>query len=169
VSEGPSQQQRYCTNCGAEIRPGISFCVSCGQRLPAGEEDRASEKEDRATENTNPLKQIYEETQARYRQWSEAQAAERQRNEVLRAIQRERDTRRDRFDRYVAFFEKARSGAKTSLEWWQAYDEGEEERAGEEGQTTDELLTSAQERAEAGLVKMRGFEEAFARACLRTT
>jgi hypothetical protein len=158
VSEGPGQQQRYCTNCGAEIRPGNSFCVSCGQRLDAGEGNRATEKEEgRATEKANPIKKFYEETQTRYRQWSEAQAAERQRNETLRAIQREREARRARFDRYVAFFEKARSGAKTSLEWWQAYEE-EEEGAGEVGQSIDELLLSAQERAEAGVVKMRGFE-----------
>jgi hypothetical protein len=162
VSEGSGQQQRYCTNCGAEIRPGNSFCVSCGQRLDAVEEDRATEKEEgRATENTNPLKKFYEETQTRYREWSEAQAAQRERNEVLRVIQRERDARRVRFDRYLKFFERARSGAQTSLEWRQAYDEDEE--PGEEGQSIDELLTSAQERAEAGLVKMRGFEEAFVR------
>lgn len=29
MSEG-SGQQRYCRNCGTEIRPGMSFCVSCG-------------------------------------------------------------------------------------------------------------------------------------------
>ncbi len=29
MSEG-SGQQRYCRNCGAEIRSGMSFCVSCG-------------------------------------------------------------------------------------------------------------------------------------------
>lgn len=34
MSEGEgSQQQRYCTNCGAEIRPGTRFCVSCGVPL----------------------------------------------------------------------------------------------------------------------------------------
>jgi hypothetical protein len=33
MSEGPGQQQRYCTNCGAEIRPGNSFCTSCGTPL----------------------------------------------------------------------------------------------------------------------------------------
>lgn len=30
--EGP-RQHRYCTNCGAEIRLGTKFCVSCGARL----------------------------------------------------------------------------------------------------------------------------------------
>jgi hypothetical protein len=155
VSEGPSQQQRYCTNCGIEIRPGNSFCVSCGQRLDAGDEDHVDE-------NTNPIKKFYEETQTRYRQWSEAQAAEQQRNEALRAIQSERNARRARFDRYVAFFERVRSGTQTSLEWWRAYKEEEEGASGEGGQSTAELLASAQERAEAGLVKMRGLEEAFA-------
>ena len=56
---------------------------------------------------------MYEETQARYQQWNEAQAAERQRNDVLRAIERERNARRARFDRYVTFFERARSGTQT--------------------------------------------------------
>lgn len=28
-----SGQQRYCRNCGTEIRPGTSFCVSCGAPL----------------------------------------------------------------------------------------------------------------------------------------
>lgn len=35
MSEGerPNQPQRYCTNCGAEIRSETSFCVSCGVAL----------------------------------------------------------------------------------------------------------------------------------------
>jgi hypothetical protein len=37
--EGSEQQQRYCTNCGAEIRPGTSFCVSCGTPLTAGAQE----------------------------------------------------------------------------------------------------------------------------------
>lgn len=28
--------QRYCTNCGAQIRPGNAFCVSCGTALTPG-------------------------------------------------------------------------------------------------------------------------------------
>jgi hypothetical protein len=44
MSEGPRPQQRYCTNCGAEIRPGNTFCVSCGQSLYAGDEDRIDTK-----------------------------------------------------------------------------------------------------------------------------
>ncbi len=34
MSEGSGQ--RYCGNCGAEIRSGISFCVSCGRPLNGG-------------------------------------------------------------------------------------------------------------------------------------
>lgn len=30
---GAGQPQRYCTNCGAEIRTGTAFCVSCGASL----------------------------------------------------------------------------------------------------------------------------------------
>jgi hypothetical protein len=223
VSEGSrqGQQQRYCTNCGAEIRPGNSFCVSCGQRLPAGDHDHVGENTSpiivestsgggdllksnevrlvlygvgallllivtylllrysvalgvlwvgllvfagamirRAKGSQTSLEQqafqeadryresarrAYEESQVRYRQWSENQAAERQRNEVLRAIQREREARRARFDRYVAFFEKARSGAQTSLEWWQAYEEGEEERAAEEGAEAIQVYDSEED------------------------
>jgi RsiW-degrading membrane proteinase PrsW (M82 family) len=104
-------------------------------------------------------RKAYEETQTRVRQWSEAQAAERQRNETLRAIERERDVRRERFDRYVTFFERARAGAQTSLEWWRAYEE--DEQAGEGERTTADLLLSARDRAEAGLHKMGGFEERF--------
>jgi hypothetical protein len=43
VSEGPGQQQRYCTNCGAEIRPGNTFCVSCGQWLGPRDGNHISE------------------------------------------------------------------------------------------------------------------------------
>ncbi len=32
MSEGPERPQQYCTNCGAELRAGTSFCVSCGTR-----------------------------------------------------------------------------------------------------------------------------------------
>jgi hypothetical protein len=123
-------------------------------------EQQAFQAADRYRESA---RRASEETQMRYRQWNEAQATERQRNEALRAIQRERNARRARFDRYVAFFERVRSGTQTYLEWWQAYEEEEEEEgAGDEEQTTNELLASAQERAEAALVEMRGYEEAFA-------
>src|SRR5215218_4040802 len=37
--EGSEQQQRYCTNCGAEIREGTSFCISCGTPLTAGAQE----------------------------------------------------------------------------------------------------------------------------------
>lgn len=32
MSEGSEQPQRYCTNCGAELRAGTDFCVSCGAK-----------------------------------------------------------------------------------------------------------------------------------------
>ncbi len=38
MSEGLGPQ-RYCRNCGAEIRSGISFCVSCGASLASGQTD----------------------------------------------------------------------------------------------------------------------------------
>ncbi len=41
MSEGerPNQPQRYCSNCGAEIRSDTRFCVSCGKQI-AGNEER---------------------------------------------------------------------------------------------------------------------------------
>ncbi len=33
MPEGTGQPQRYCRNCGAEVRAGTQFCVSCGVRL----------------------------------------------------------------------------------------------------------------------------------------
>lgn len=33
MPEGSGQPQRYCRQCGAEIRPGTRFCVSCGVSL----------------------------------------------------------------------------------------------------------------------------------------
>jgi hypothetical protein len=33
---GKPQPQRYCTNCGAEVRPNNSFCVACGASLRRG-------------------------------------------------------------------------------------------------------------------------------------
>lgn len=32
-NQGPGQPQRYCRNCGAELRPGTAFCTSCGAGL----------------------------------------------------------------------------------------------------------------------------------------
>ncbi len=40
MSEGSGQ--RYCGNCGAEIRSGTSFCVSCGTSLAPNPETSAS-------------------------------------------------------------------------------------------------------------------------------
>ena len=39
------QPQKYCGTCGAQVRPGTAFCVSCGARLGA---------ESQASEHTNP-------------------------------------------------------------------------------------------------------------------
>lgn len=33
MSEGTERPQRFCTNCGAAIRPGTDFCVACGVDL----------------------------------------------------------------------------------------------------------------------------------------
>ncbi len=44
MSEGerPNQPQRYCTNCGAEIRSDTRFCVSCGASLLPGQPDSSN-------------------------------------------------------------------------------------------------------------------------------
>lgn len=34
--------ERYCANCGAQVRPGIAFCVSCGERIDIAHEERAT-------------------------------------------------------------------------------------------------------------------------------
>jgi hypothetical protein len=36
---GADQPQRYCTNCGAQVRPGTAFCVSCGASLTPGAQE----------------------------------------------------------------------------------------------------------------------------------
>lgn len=37
MSDGLGSPQRYCTNCGAELREGTDFCVSCGASLVSGQ------------------------------------------------------------------------------------------------------------------------------------
>lgn len=46
MSEGSGQPQRYCRNCGAEVRSGIQFCVSCGASLAPEPETSESARED---------------------------------------------------------------------------------------------------------------------------
>ena len=36
MSEGSGQAQHYCRSCGAEVRQGIGFCVSCGKPVNGG-------------------------------------------------------------------------------------------------------------------------------------
>lgn len=50
-----SQPQRYCHNCGAEIKSGNSFCVSCGVRLDSQTRDtEAREGLPRTTDDIPP-------------------------------------------------------------------------------------------------------------------
>lgn len=96
---------------------------------------------------------FYEEASNRYRNWSEAQTAE-----------RERKTRRSRFDRYVGFFERAYGGSQDSLDWWQAY---ATEEANNEQPPISDLLRSARDRAETGLKRVRGMEESLSKLLQR--
>ncbi len=52
MSEG-SGSQRYCGNCGAEVRSGTSFCVSCGQQVAGNEEDKIIPERDQTDTGFN--------------------------------------------------------------------------------------------------------------------
>lgn len=246
-----SQPQRYCTNCGAEVRSGTSFCVSCGNRtqesdvyeatvlgasmgtkdggrtsllskhelrivsLVAGvllllvltylllslsvllgllflvmlgitilfvRKNRGSQSvsEQRLFESVGRYKQstqrFYEEGKHRklaqntyqqsrrafqaadiqYRSWRENQAAERERMETFRAIERERNRRWDELTRYKAFFERAYAGSRTSWDWWQAYQD--EEVEGQQPSVSS-LLQSANDKSEEGRKRITKLEE----------
>lgn len=59
ANEGVGQAQRYCTNCGAQVRQGSVFCVSCGTLLRNGGQSKEDlecfrehvEKKKRVVEN----------------------------------------------------------------------------------------------------------------------
>lgn len=103
-------------------------------------------------------RKAYEGANTRYQEWNEKQAAERERDEALRRVERERGERRTRFDRYRRFFERAHEGSRKSLDWWRAYDTGEFDS---DGSTVSDLLLSAQNRAERGLDRLREMEGTF--------
>ncbi len=163
MSEGSGQPQRFCTNCGAEIRAGTSFCVSCGQQLVSDSEDVSRSGTNSVLDNARGLlhdsleqsKRAYEEANTRYQRWNQQKAAERERVEALRMIERKRDERINRFDRYRRFFQRAYEGSRSSLDWWRAYDTGEFDN---EQPPVSDLLLSAQTRAERGLSRLREME-----------
>lgn len=100
-------------------------------------------------------RKAYEVANAQYREWSEKQAAERERDEALRRVARERSERRVRFQQYRRFFERAHEGSRNALDWWQAYDTGEFD----DGRSSvSDLLRTAQQRAEGGVGRLRGME-----------
>lgn len=70
-------------------------------------------------------RRAYEGANARYREWNEKQAAERERIETLQAVERQRGERWSRLDQHKRFFERAYSGSRASLDWWQAYQDEE--------------------------------------------
>ena len=180
-----SGSQRYCRNCGTEVRLGTQFCVSCGVRLHPEPDTSTSDTQEldpyvhrsserkkqrpapfdpsnhiRDRNRRQPSREInldqigksaqrfYEEANNRYRNWSEAQTAE-----------RERKIRRSRLDRCVGFFERAYGGSQGFLDWWQAYATEENN----EQPPISNLLRSAQNRAEMGLKRVRGMEESLSK------
>lgn len=182
--EEAGQRQRHCPNCGAEVRLENAFCVSCGERLSPevanaheastglsqgnlatdgtprmGKKDLSAALSQLAQDAYQQSKKAYEGTRARYRGRREFRAAEQKRNEILRAVEREREARRSRFYCYRKFFERAYSGSETSLNWWRAY----HDKGPDGGQPSiSDLLRSALERAKVGLRKMREIEEPLA-------
>lgn len=246
MSEG-SGSQRYCGNCGTEVRTDTTFCVSCGQQVE-GKESRIeangsfanmgsgsrggsffdqrnvrllllgvgallalvvsylilsysvtlgfllivllalavlvirknrglqTRHEQRLFDTTNQYKEsarrayeegkhrelakdtyrqshkVYEEANTRYQRWNQQKDAERERIEALAQIERERNERINRFDRYHRFFQRAYEGSCSSLDWWRAYDTGEFD---DEQANVSDLLLSAQTRAEEGLSRLR--------------
>jgi zinc-ribbon domain len=56
MTEGSGEHQRYCGNCGAEVRPGNAFCVSCGEPLaPTAQESGPTEAGPPPSERPNPF------------------------------------------------------------------------------------------------------------------
>ncbi len=163
MSEGSGQPQCYCGSCGAEVRAGSTFCVSCGKQLVSDSEDLSPGSTNSVLDNARGLlqdsfeqsKKAYEEANTRYQRWNEQKATERERVEALRSIEWERDQRINRFDRYRRFFEKAHEGSRSSLDWWGAYNTGEFDN---EQPLVSELLLSARVRAEGGLRRLREME-----------
>jgi hypothetical protein len=41
-NRGSRQPQRYCRNCGAELRPGTAFCTSCGEPLGSADQNASN-------------------------------------------------------------------------------------------------------------------------------
>ncbi len=152
--------QRYCGNCGIEVRTDTTFCVSCGRQLTSDSEDLDRGDTNSVLDNARGLlhgsldqsKRAYEEANTRYQRWNEQRAAERERVEALRKIEWERNERVNRFVQYRKFFQRASEGSHSSLDWWRAYDTGEFD---DEQASVSDLLLSARTRAEGGLRRLR--------------
>lgn len=175
MSQEERAERRYCANCGTAIRVGHAFCVSCGKRAPTSTERprnpaaAGSLRDGFATTSQyqpseagfgHAIREAYREASSWYRSWIGARAAERERVETLRVIESGREARRSRFTRYVRFFERALDGSRTALDWWLAYQD--DEREGERGPSVADLLSSARDKAEAGLESLRKSERPLA-------
>jgi hypothetical protein len=73
----------------------------------------------------------------------------------LRAVEHQREERRERLRRLRGFFERALDGSETALDSWPAYVGDEAEEPDDERPPIPDLLGSARDRAEAGLRKVR--------------
>lgn len=96
----------------------------------------------------------YKDAGSHYRRWSQKQAADRKRSQLLQRLEGERERRRAELARYKRFFETARKGSQRSLDWWRAYDG---DNPGENPSTSD-LLRATASRAESGVERIRAAE-----------
>ncbi len=60
--ERAGQQRRFCGTCGAEVRAGSAFCVSCGTRLVPGPEGEGTPHPDPPSDGRSPLSGTIHET-----------------------------------------------------------------------------------------------------------
>ena len=225
-----SQMQRYCRNCGGQIRSSDAFCAHCGEPTasspargrvrPASSRLNASsyiplnlttpqlvalgfasifflvvtylllsysivlgvlvigslallvlwirKNQGKQTDFERQVfreagnyghyaQRAYTKVNTKYQTWLQETAAERERNAAYQQVEAQRNERRKELDQYRRFFERAYDGSQTSLDWWQAYQDKDDN----DQLMVTNLLKSARDRAEAGLDKVRELESSL--------
>lgn len=147
----------YSAFLGGLVIGAVVLAVLVSRRIRGVQTDFERRLFEVAGQSRQSARETYEEVNTRYRRWSQEQAAERERSQLLRKFEGERNKRRGEFERYRSFFERAHGGAQTSLDWWQAYDGG----SSNENSSVSALLRSTRDRAKAGLEKLRSSEGQF--------
>jgi hypothetical protein len=146
---------RSCANCGAEVAPGDTFCVHCGMRQVSGPEGFETQGKSSTSDELKGLgkdfiqrsKEVYEKGSARYWEWSEAKAAEREREEVRRKLGEARAT-----------FERIYLSCGQFLDWLDEYRVAETE--GRQQPSPDQLI-SVRNRAQRELEKITEYENSL--------